>query len=201
MSDDHFVHFVIGSSPFITIYPIIFLYFSYKNLTNVEKDNLKISFETLSVILPVLSGLVFASVFYFLEHFVPIIPRKIQNTYFRFIVAGTISSTLISILLHYGLNIQDKWLKMDEPISSHVMISVFYTFIFSTIGVWLRNRVLYGPQDQAKTQSAVSKIHSPSVPTSKPYPPSLEKQQSFKHLPEIKQRESIFENMKKNTSN
>lgn len=156
MSDENIdiIYFIIGSSPFIVIYPWIYLYNAYSKLRPDEKEHSVISFETLAVLLPIFFGI---GVIFFNRILENIVPRKleIRNTayYPRFIISGTITSLTISLLLHYGFHIQDRWLHMDNPHVSHLIIPLFYFIVFATLGIWLRAHILYGPSDNVVAPS------------------------------------------------
>lgn len=168
--NDAIVHFTIGTCPVITIFPFFILYNVHNRMTDEERENCKISFNTLCLGLPIAYGIIFAMVYSCLS----VIPRKTKNTYTRFVVCGALSSLLISLILHYVFHIHDEWLNIQNPSMAHIGIFIFYLIAFYTIGQWLRSQILYGPSPKAPLSSssiqlpsappsAVGKIHSPSV--------------------------------------
>ena len=169
--NDAIVHFVIGSSPIITIFPYFMLYNAHNRLPEDDKDECKISFSTLCLGLPFVYGLLFAMLY----NCCSFIPRKTKNTYTRFIVCGALSSMMVSILLHYIFHIHEDWFHVENPSMVHVGTLVFYLVLYYTIGQWVRAQILYGPTPSSPSSppslsvlpsappSAVGKYNSPSV--------------------------------------
>jgi hypothetical protein len=163
--NDEIIHFIIGSSLFITIYPYFYLLYIYQYIPDKEKSKHVISLSSLLFLLPVMFGLFLAIVYKITE---PIIPRKTnQGIYLRFIVSGSISSLIVSLICHYVFHIQDTWLRMENPESSHIIIPIFYFVVFYTVGVWIRGQILYGPQPTTSSSlvSSTSSSSTPSLPT------------------------------------
>jgi len=170
MSDEQIdvVYFIIGTSPFIIIYPWLYLYHAYSKLSLHEKDESVISFETLTLLLPLLFGFGIPLMNRLLEL---LVPRKIEflnrYIYLRYIVAGTLTSLLISLLFHYVFHIQDKWLRLENPNISHIIVTVFYFIVFIFIGSWLRSHILYGSSNNMivpKSSSQPSSAQSSPMP-------------------------------------
>ncbi len=162
--NDAIVHFVIGSSPIITIFPYFMLYNAHNRLTDEERKSSRISFQTLCVALPILYGMIFA----ILYSCCGFIPRKTGNsTYTRFIICGSLTSLLVSLLLHYLFHIHQEWFGIENPNLYHIGTFVFYLVLFYTIGQWLRAQLLYGPP--AKTPILTARpptINTPTISTS-----------------------------------
>jgi len=143
--DEELVHYTIASTIFITLYPYIFIYCGYQNLTPEEKELYQTQFTRLMFLLPIMFGMIFALSYKCMGF----IPRKVKNIYIRFIVAGAWTGFLISLILHYIFHVQDRWLKMESPEICHVLTPIFYFILFYTLGVWMRQQILYGPQATA----------------------------------------------------
>lgn len=158
--DEEIVHYVIASSIFITMYPLIFVYSGYLHLTPEEQVEKRSVFAGLLFGLPLLFGILFASVYRLLG----IVPRKYNGVYLRYIVAGSVSGFLISLILHYGFHIQDTWLNMENPELSHILTPLFYFVFFYTFGSWIRAQILYGSTPSSSTSSS-SPSSSPPKPT------------------------------------
>jgi len=139
--DEELVHYTIASTLFITLYPYIFIYCGYQNLTPDEKEIYQNQFCLLMFLLPVLFGIIFALSY----RCMGFIPRKVKDIYIRFIVAGAWTGFLISLILHYIFHVQDRWLKMESPEICHLLTPIFYFILFYTLGVWMRQQILYGP--------------------------------------------------------
>lgn len=162
MSDENvdIDYFIIGSSPFIVLYPCIYLYHAYSRLTQEEKDDSTISVETLLILLPLLFG---GGLVLFNKLLAPIIPRKIHDSYYpRFIFAGVLTSFVLSIIFQYIFHIQDTWLHMSNPELSHIIVPVFYLVVFSTLGIWMRAHILYGPATMYNNILPASSSNAPS---------------------------------------
>lgn len=159
--NDAIVHFVLGSSPIITIFPFLCLANAYEDLTVEEKEESKISPTTLFIVLPILYGVLFAIIYNLLE----IIPRKIRNDYMRFVVCGALAASLVSVILHYALNIYHHWFKIENPLMFHVGVFIFYLGVFYTVGQWVRAQVLYGPPKPKSVKQILSPPSS-STPSS-----------------------------------
>lgn len=161
--NDAIVHFTIGSSPLITIFPFMILYNAYAKLTDEEKEDSKLSFAGLAVMLPIASGVVFAILYNVLGG---LIPRKVQNKlYLRFVICGALSTFVMSLILHYVFHIQEDWLDVQNPTMFHLLVLAFYLILYYTIGQWLRYQLLYGPAQPA-SKSSSSSSSSMAVPVS-----------------------------------
>lgn len=156
--NEELVHFVIGSSMFIVIYPLIYFYYTYSKMTELEKHALSISLESLLLFLPIVYGVLFALLYSVLS----IIPRKYDTFYIRFSVCGALAAVCVSLVLHYGFNVYEEWLECDSPEMCHVGVFSFYLILYLTIGTWLRTQLLYGPQTSTPSTSP-SVISSPIV--------------------------------------
>lgn len=161
------VHFIIGSSILILVYPMLYLYNAYNQLTEEEKLSLRISYSTWMLIFPLMSGFIFACMYRCLY----MVPRKYNNFYIRFIISGVVTSLILSLLCHYVFHIQDVWLKLEHPESSHVFVPIFYAIVFMTIGVWLRALILYGPPESSSNSSMFvnTSTSAPNSPSLAPY--------------------------------
>lgn len=166
--NDELMHFTIGSSLFITTYPLVYLYYVYQQLTPEQINACPISFSTMAILFPAASGLLF-TVFYRLMNF---IPRKHGDTiYTRFYVTGALSMLAISLLLDYGLNIYKNWLPQLDPKAIHLFVFGFYLVVYFIIGGWMRVQIIYG--STYEFQKAVESVSAPrSSSTPPPLPPS-----------------------------
>lgn len=152
MDNDDVVHFVLGSSVFVSIFPLMALYSGYHNLTQSQKENSPISFEVLAITLPITYGILTA-ISYKLLSFVP---RKIQDSiYLRYVVAGVVPCIIINAGLQY-LGIHTDWVQMDNPVLSYLLVPIFYFMFFYTFGQWLRAQILYGPTPKSSSSSGSS---------------------------------------------
>lgn len=152
--NDAIVHFTIGSSPLVTIFPFMIMYSAYSKLSDEEKEDSKISFAGLAVLLPIASGVVFAILYNMLGS---IIPRKVQNKlYLRFVICGALSTFVLSLLLHSVFHIHEDWLGVSNPLMFHFLVLGFYLILYYTIGQWLRHQLLYGPAQPSKSSSSSS---------------------------------------------
>lgn len=148
--DEELVHYTIASTIFITMYPYIFIYCGYQNLTPDEKVEYQGQYARLMFMLPILFGLIFALSYKCMVF----IPRKVKNIYIRFITAGAWTGFLISLILHYIFHIQDRWLKMETPEICHLLTPIFYFILFYTLGIWMRQQILYGPAQPSSPPSS-----------------------------------------------
>jgi hypothetical protein len=172
--NDAIVHFVIGSSPIVTIFPYFVVYNAWNKLTPDEKKQTKFSFEDVCVVIPILFGVSFALSYYFLQ----IIPRKTKDIYTRYVVCGAIAGVIVSLVCHYVFRIQTEWMGLESPNSSHIIVGIFYLALFYTIGQWLRSQILYGPtapssSSSSPSSSSSSSSSSPSSSGGGNPPPSL----------------------------
>jgi hypothetical protein len=152
MNNDDVVHFVLGSSIFVSIFPLIVLYTGYNNLTQAQKDESPISFEILAIALPIVYGILTAISYKLLS----LVPRKIQDSiYLRYVIAGTVPSIIINFGLQY-LGIHRDWLQMENPSLSYILVPLFYFIYFFTFGQWIRSQLLYGPSEPSKSKSSSS---------------------------------------------
>ncbi len=148
--NDAIVHFVIGSSPIVTIFPYFVVYNAWNKLTPDEKSQTKFSFEDVCAVIPILSGFFFAISYYFLQ----IIPRKTKDVYTRYVICGAIGGIVVSLACHYVFRIQTEWMGLENPNSSHIIVGIFYLALFYTVGQWLRSQILYGPSQPSSGSSS-----------------------------------------------
>jgi len=141
------VHFVIGSTPLVTFFIYFILYIVYHRLSDDEKEESKIQFSTLVMILPPLYGILFALLYFFLG----MVPEKNKDIHTRFILAGALSATIVSLILDYVYNIYAHWFHIDNTGLIHIGTFIFYFLFYYTIGEWLRTQILYGPTDVKPT--------------------------------------------------
>lgn len=182
--NEELVHFVLTSSFFIIIYPLLFLYHAYNHLTDEEKKESKINFEQIAIFLPIVFGVIFAIIYNITSS---IIPRKYKDIYVRYIASGVITSIIINFIFQYGFGIHDIWLKLENPNITYVLVPLFYFIVFFTIGVWLRQQVLYGPDSGSNSAS-------PSISPSSMIPSSISPSSM------IPSTDSLSPNLKKNLS-
>jgi hypothetical protein len=172
---DELLHFTIGSSVFIMIYPLVLLYNAHKHMSQEEIDNTTygLSLEMIIFGLPIAFGLLFA----FLYKFLTIIPRKYEEIYVRFILTGVLTAVTLSLILDYVFDVPHQWLHIDNTLGFHLGVMVFYFVVFYVIGVWLRTQIIYGstadylkaiaPSSGSSSGSSSSKMSSvaPNVMT------------------------------------
>lgn len=139
--NDAIVHFVLGASPVVMLYPYLVLHSAHRNMSEEERQKTRISVDTLFFVLPIVYGLLFSMLY----NCCGFIPRKMGDTYFRFIMCGALASLGTSLLLHYLFRIHTDWIKTTSPMACHAAVFVFYLIVYYTIGQWLRAQVLYGP--------------------------------------------------------
>jgi hypothetical protein len=155
--NDAIVHFVIGSSPILTLFPYIGLYSSFHQLPDNVQDLEWARFQRASILLPLLSGTFFAILYSTLS----IIPRKTKEVYTRFIVCGALAMTFVSIVYDYVFQIQSEWMHLENTIPFHVLVFIFYLVTYYTVGQWLRGQLLYGP---TTTSSSSVKLPQTTLP-------------------------------------
>ena len=160
--NEEIVHFVIGTSAFILIYPSIYFYYTYSKMSEDEKLSLSISLHSLLFFSPIIYGILFAVLYRTLS----IIPRKYETFYIRFAICGALAAVLCSLVLHYGFNFYDEWVECDTPEMCHIAVFAFYLVLYITVGTWLRTQLLYGPQAPSSSSvsgGSTSPIKIPSV--------------------------------------
>lgn len=173
--NDAISHFVLNSCPFVIIFPLIVFYTSYQKLSKEDKENSKISFNTFAILFPILFGCIFALVY----GLISFIPRKTNSGYYlRYAISGPITAIIMTLLLHYVFNIYEDWLHLfDSEIDyCHIIVIVFYTIFYLTIGYWLRIQVLYGGSSGSSAPSGLASSSgshpSPRIPNvSNPFTP------------------------------
>ena len=168
--NDAIVHFTIGSSLFMTIYPCLFLHYGSSQADPRDLETSLVSPPMLMYCTPVIFGALFA----FMYAYMGFVPRKYNDFYVRYVVAATAASFVMSILYHYVLHVQDRWFGMEHPEMSHIVVPLFYAGLFSTIGLWLRSQILYGPSPTSSSSSSSSSgSSSGSVLTPSSVPSSI----------------------------
>ena len=156
--DKALIHFVIGSSPIMMIFPYMLLYHSYHDLTPDEQDSVSIHLETILMTLPLLYGVTFAICFQVFTF----IPERTQNgLHPRFILSGGLAAGLVSLIYHYCFRIHTQWLKCDFPHLFHIGVVLFYIMVYYSLGEWIRSQILYGPQPKRGVGVGVG-VASPS---------------------------------------
>jgi len=124
--------FSIGSSPFITIYPLIALYLNYSELPPECQRAVTVSPAVLAIFLPIVFGVVLSVVYQLM--------RNLSDTkipaYTCVIASGAASALIASILLEY-LRVYDEYLLVSNARGVHVFAVVFYAVVFASIGKWL----------------------------------------------------------------
>lgn len=153
------VHFTLSTCPLITIFPFVLLTQAYNNLSEEEKENTKVSLTSLLIGLPILFGILHA-ILYLGMGFVP--RKTSEGIYLRFIVSGSITALIISLIMHYIFNIYNEWFEIENINMMHIFVFIFYLIYFYTIGQWIRYQVLYGPPLKKKSSSSRSSKSSPS---------------------------------------
>ncbi len=154
--NDAIVHFTLGSTPIVSIFPLIVLSNAYSRMSDDEKEGSQLTIQTLCIALPVMYGLFFATLYSCLG----IIPRKIQTTYVRFIVCGALASLCIGLILDYVFHVHEDWLHISNTYIFHIGTFLFYLCLFYTIGQWLRSQILYGPTPSSPPPTLASRSSS-----------------------------------------
>ena len=121
--------FSIGSSPYVTIYPLIALYLNYSELPLECQNSITVSPTIIAIFLPIVFGLILSFVY-----------QVVQNTsmsrYAHIVVSGVISALIASLLLDF-MNVYDEYLLVSNTYSIHAYAVVFYAVVFASIGKWL----------------------------------------------------------------
>ncbi len=73
------------------------------------------------------------------------IPRKVGEQYTRFIVSGSISSFIVSLLLFYIAPFPG--IDRSNAIITSILTAAGYFVLYYTMGVWLRTQIIYGSTD------------------------------------------------------
>jgi hypothetical protein len=133
--NENLMHFLIGSSVFITIYPMCYLYNLQQQLTEEEKLQVKIPIPLLIMLLPLTFGLLNVCIYQLLE----LIPRKLGDIYFRFCVGGAVSALILTIFLQFIIGNLHSNIYFFST-----LVVVFYGAVYFSIGVWLRTQIIYG---------------------------------------------------------
>ena len=167
--NDDLVHFTLSSSFFVVMFPLLYLYQAYSNLTETEKKNSKLSFETLALFYPFVFGLIFAIVARIFQFF---IPHKINEVYVRYILAGGVSALIISLVLDKIFNIHSDWLRLEDTNLAHLISFVFYILLYTFFWVWFRSQILYGPSSSTppKTVSSLPPLNKPALNETSVFP-------------------------------
>lgn len=155
--NDALVHMTIAASPLMSIYPCIYIYNCERELSEYAKSQLQISCETLMITLPLAFGILFA----LLYNLLTIVPRKYNDVYFRFIFSGALAAALLSVMLQW-FNVQKDMMHIEDPMTCHISVFIFYLFVFTVFGSWYRKQILYGPK-QSSSASSVSPLMSPII--------------------------------------
>lgn len=134
---DTILLFLIANSILINIFPLILLNQMNDLLTEEEQKEMWISPTLMYVVIPLLMGILFPLLYANIPGF---IPRKLNNIYLRFNLAGAMSALLISILLQSSMGLYDK-LDFENPILVHLSVFVFYFIIFQLVGIWSYKKV------------------------------------------------------------
>ena len=121
--------FSIGSSPYLTIYPLVILYLNYIELPPECQKSITIHPMIIAIFLPIVLGVVLSAVY-------QVIRSTTLSRYYRIIVSGTISAFILSILLDY-MNVYDEYLLASNTHGIHIFIIVFYAIVFAILGEWL----------------------------------------------------------------
>lgn len=122
--------FFIGSSPFVTIYPMVALYLNYNELPPECQKTVSVSPFMLSIFLPVVFGFILSVVYKTTERFQ-------LSKYTRIVLSGAVSAFIVSILLDY-LKVYDQYLLVSSNTHAiHVFATLYYAAVFASIGKWL----------------------------------------------------------------
>lgn len=164
--NDAIVHFIIGSSPVITIFIYTIMLHNYYTLTLEEKQEVESDLVLLLFLIPILYGFSMAMLYICLG----VIPRKTSNSiYLRFIMSGALSSVIVSLLCFYFIPSYSILMRIDDVSMFHVFVFVFYLVLFYTIGQWIRAQLIYGPTPSKTSTHSVSNdipLSSVNLPSS-----------------------------------
>jgi nitrate/nitrite transporter NarK len=140
--NEEIVHISLGSTPLISVPILLYLYDTYKRLSPQDKQNMYMPFEYICIFLPVFTGIILAAVYRLITS---LVPRKINNIYLRFIIAGGITGIITSAIGLHLLHIQDRLLFIRDPEKTHIYMGIAYLVYFYFIMCWLRYQILHGP--------------------------------------------------------
>ena len=125
--------FLIGMSS--SIFILILLGNQYRKLSCDELKELKIRYNTLVIILPFLTGLIYIIFNY-------IFTIIMDDRYLRYLVAGAVSGLFYSLLARYLTYIPDKVFKLKNPDYFFLINTITSTFIY---GTWIYFLEIYLP--------------------------------------------------------
>lgn len=175
--NDDLVHFILSGSMLTSMYPLIFLYQAYNQLTPIEKELSPISFQTLVLLYPIAFGILCAisyRVLFFIPRKFPLDASSWDAYYFRFIFSGALAGLLISLFLDKVWDIHTQWLKIENTSATHLLVFFFHLAIFYSVGAWCRVQVLYGPKPKSSSSSSYMNT-KPSQPQGQTkFPPGIQ---------------------------
>ena len=149
--------FLISSSFFINIFPLLYIYLSASALSDDEKDKLKIPHELLYIGIPIATGILFPIIYNSLNF----IPRKLNGFYLKFNLSGALSALIISVVLDNVFNIHETLFEADNPFVFHAQIFVCYVILYQVVGIWVYKKIAGYFADRYSPP----KVHSPLSPT------------------------------------
>lgn len=168
---EYLVLFLIANSFFLTIFPMILLHHTYDSLTDHEKEQSKVSVDTLNLMIPVTLGVLFPLMYSLMRSF---IPRKVSSMYLRFNLAGATAALIISLVIDNIFGIYETWFEYSS-FTIHISVFVLYFILFQLIGVWVYKKIaevfsdnspLPSPSIASSSHSSSSSIASSSSPSS-----------------------------------
>ena len=125
--------FLIGS--YVSIFPFIYLGYSYNKLSCEQTKKLKIKYATLVTLIPLIYGIVYTVLTLILE-------KYIKNHRTRLFILGAIAGELYSLMGHYLIRIPETLFKSKNPNMVHVYAPVLYSLIYGVIVYELEKKVL-----------------------------------------------------------
>lgn len=113
--------FIIASSIVVSIFPFIYTGQPYK-----ENRLDYLSFEDLSIFLPLYYGISFVVINYLLKNIV-------INKQTRYLISGAILGFILSLIGHFVYKLPENLYKMENPNLVHIYGPLLYAFIFGVI--------------------------------------------------------------------
>jgi hypothetical protein len=160
IQSDYIKIFVITSSIVFTIFPVLYLNNAYKQMTEYERDQLSLSFPSMMILLPILFGVTFTLIY---ANFSSMLPLSVQS--FKFFIIGAVSGAVVAVILNYGFNVSEQWLKRSRSLQSTLYMGVFYGVLLYVIGPLLlkgSNRI---QPIGISSKSSLPKISTPGTST------------------------------------
>lgn len=159
MSINYIRLFITSSSVFFTMLPILYLNNAYDQLTSLEKQNLRVSLTSLLIMVPLIYGITFASIYIFLKDKLPLSLHK-----YIFLIVGGLGGFMLSLIFTL-LKIPEQWLSETSLFSFITLTTGFYALLF-----YISGHILFDDFKHGQPHSFVNK-HKPvsNIPLDKPF--------------------------------